>query len=56
MIAAQMAIDQLRSMIIAKENPSSLTHSARTAVAAVVSLLVARCSDCLRPTGLRSQP
>jgi uncharacterized membrane protein YgaE (UPF0421/DUF939 family) len=29
-------------MMIARENPSSLQHSARTAVAAVVSLLVAR--------------
>jgi len=37
-----MAIDQLRKLIIAKENPSSITHSVRTAVAAVVSLLVAR--------------
>src|SRR5271165_4559417 len=36
-----MAIDQLRRLIIAKENPSSITQSARTAVAAVVSLLVA---------------
>jgi uncharacterized membrane protein YccC len=37
-----MAIDQLRKLIVAKENPSSITHSVRTAVAAVVSLLVAR--------------
>src|SRR6266851_6400723 len=37
-----MAIDQLRKLIIAKENPSSITHSVRTAVAAVLSLLVAR--------------
>jgi uncharacterized membrane protein YccC len=37
-----MAIDQLRKLIIAKENPSSIQHSVRTAVAAVVSLLVAR--------------
>src|SRR5271157_1315823 len=36
-----MAIDQLRKLIIATENPSSITHSARTAVAAVISLLVA---------------
>src|SRR5208337_4336369 len=32
----------LGKLIVAKDNPSSLTHSARTAVAAVVSLLVAR--------------
>src|SRR5271165_2530871 len=37
-----MTIDHLRKLIIAKENPATLTHSARTAVAAVVSLLVAR--------------
>ena len=37
-----MTIDQLRELIIAKENPSSVTHSARTGVAAVVSLLIAR--------------
>ena len=37
-----MAIDRLRQLIIATENPSSVMHSARTAVAAVVSLLVAR--------------
>jgi len=36
-----LAIDRLRTLIIAKENPSSTTHSARTAVAAVASLLVA---------------
>lgn len=36
-----MAIDQLRKLIIAKENPSSITQSARTAVAGVASLLVA---------------
>lgn len=37
-----MTIERLRQLIIAKENPPTLTHSARTAVAAVVSLLVAR--------------
>jgi len=37
----QMAIDRLLELIIARENPSSIIHSARTAVAAVVSLLVA---------------
>jgi len=34
-------MDRVRTLIIAKENPSSTTHSARTAVAAVASLLVA---------------
>jgi uncharacterized membrane protein YccC len=37
-----MVFEQLRQLIIAKENPSTLKHSLRTAVAAVVSLLVAR--------------
>jgi uncharacterized membrane protein YccC len=37
-----MAIDELRKLIIAKENPPSITHSVRTAVASIVSLLVAR--------------
>jgi uncharacterized membrane protein YccC len=37
-----MAIDSIRALIIAKENPASVTHAARTAVAAAVSLLVAR--------------
>jgi uncharacterized membrane protein YccC len=32
----------LEKLIVAKDNPSTITHSARTAVAAVVSLLVAR--------------
>jgi uncharacterized membrane protein YccC len=32
----------LRNLIIAKQNPSTFTHAARTAVAAVLSLLVAR--------------
>jgi uncharacterized membrane protein YccC len=36
-----LAIDRVRTLIVAKENPSSITHSARTAVAAVASLLVA---------------
>ena len=40
--ANQMAIDEFRRLIIAKDNPSSISHSTRTAVAAVVSLLVAR--------------
>jgi uncharacterized membrane protein YccC len=33
--------DRFRTLIVAKENPASVTHSARTAVAAVASLLVA---------------
>jgi len=37
-----MAIDQLRKLIVARENPATVTHSARTAIAAVLSLLVAR--------------
>ncbi len=37
-----MVFERLRQLIIAKENPSTLEHSLRTAVAAVVSLLVAR--------------
>ncbi|MGP8244394.1 MAG: FUSC family protein [Bryobacteraceae bacterium] len=37
-----MQLDRLRSLIVAKQNPSTVIHSARTAVAAVVSLLVAR--------------
>jgi uncharacterized membrane protein YccC len=37
-----MIFERLRQLIIAKENPPTLTHSARTAVAATVSLLVAR--------------
>src|SRR5208337_4196047 len=32
----------LGKLIVAKDNPSSITHSARTALAAVVSLLIAR--------------
>ena len=37
-----MIFERLRQIIIAKEDPPTLTNSARTAVAAVVSLLVAR--------------
>jgi uncharacterized membrane protein YccC len=40
-VVAQMEIRQLRKLIIARENPSSLTHAARTAVATIVSYLVA---------------
>jgi uncharacterized membrane protein YgaE (UPF0421/DUF939 family) len=38
----QMAIGQWRKWIVAKDHPSSITESVRTAVAAVASLLVAR--------------
>jgi uncharacterized membrane protein YccC len=37
-----MVFERLWQLIIAKENPSTLKHSLRTAIAAVVSLLVAR--------------
>lgn len=37
-----MIFERLRQIIIAKEDPPTLINSARTAVAAVVSLLVAR--------------
>lgn len=37
-----MGIEQIKKWILAKENPPSLMHSARTAVAAMASLLVAR--------------
>jgi uncharacterized membrane protein YgaE (UPF0421/DUF939 family) len=37
-----METSQLRKLIIARENPSSMTHAARTAVAVIVSYLVAR--------------
>jgi uncharacterized membrane protein YccC len=37
-----MTFERLRQLILAKENPPTLTSSARTAVAVVVSLLVAR--------------
>jgi uncharacterized membrane protein YccC len=35
-------IEQLSKLIVARENPSSLVNAARTAVAAIVSYLVAR--------------
>jgi uncharacterized membrane protein YgaE (UPF0421/DUF939 family) len=35
-------IGQLSKLIVARENPSSLVHAARTAVATIVSYLVAR--------------
>src|SRR5580658_5193085 len=38
----QMAMDQIRKWIVAKDHTSSLTDSLRTAAAAVASLLVAR--------------
>ncbi len=38
----RMVIGRLRRLIVAKQNPSSITHAGRTAVSAVVSLLVAR--------------
>ncbi len=37
-----MAIERLTSWIVAKESPVSLLHAARTAVAALVAILVAR--------------
>ena len=37
-----MTIKDITKLVIAKENPPSLTHSARTAVAAIASVLVAR--------------
>jgi uncharacterized membrane protein YccC len=37
-----MSMDRLRTLIVAKDNPPTLTHAARTAIAAVVSLLAAR--------------
>jgi uncharacterized membrane protein YgaE (UPF0421/DUF939 family) len=37
-----MELESLRRLIVAGENPSSLTHAARAAVAAVASYLVAR--------------
>jgi uncharacterized membrane protein YgaE (UPF0421/DUF939 family) len=37
-----MSTGQIGQLILSKDNPSTLEHSARTAVAAVVSLLVAR--------------
>ena len=37
-----MGVEHLKKWILAKENPPTLTHSVRTAVAAMASLLVAR--------------
>jgi len=37
-----MTTTRLRNLVIASENPCTFTHAARTAVAAVASLLVAR--------------
>lgn len=37
-----MGIEQIKNLFFARENPPSLTHSARTAVAAMASLLAAR--------------
>ncbi|MDR3580940.1 MAG: FUSC family protein [Oryzomonas sp.] len=37
-----MAMECVTKLILAKQNPPSFTHSARTAVAAIASLLVAR--------------
>jgi uncharacterized membrane protein YgaE (UPF0421/DUF939 family) len=37
-----MKIGQVGNLIVARENPASLVHAARTAVAAVVSYLIAR--------------
>jgi uncharacterized membrane protein YccC len=37
-----MKTKHIVTLIVARENPSSIVHSARTAVAAVVSLLIAR--------------
>jgi uncharacterized membrane protein YccC len=37
-----VAIGRLREFIVAKNDPATMTHAARTAVAAVISLLVAR--------------
>jgi len=37
-----MGIEHIKEWILAKENPPSLMHSARTAVAAMASILVAR--------------
>jgi uncharacterized membrane protein YccC len=38
----RMQIAQVGKLIVARDNPSSLLHAARTAVAAIVSYLVAR--------------
>jgi uncharacterized membrane protein YccC len=37
-----MKIGQLRTLIVARDNPPSVEHAARTALAAIVSYLVAR--------------
>jgi len=37
-----MVFERFRQLVVSQENPSTLKHSLRTAVAAVVSLLVAR--------------
>ena len=37
-----MSIQKLRSLIVANGNPPSIEHAARTAIAAVLSLLIAR--------------
>jgi uncharacterized membrane protein YccC len=41
-MAHKIIFERLRQLIIAKENPPTLIHAARTAVAAILSLLVAR--------------
>jgi len=41
-MAHKMTLEQLTQLIIAKENPPTMTSSARTAVAVMFSLLVAR--------------
>jgi uncharacterized membrane protein YccC len=41
-MADKMTLERLRQLIIAKENPPTLMNAARTAVAVVVSLFVAR--------------
>jgi uncharacterized membrane protein YccC len=37
-----MEIEEVRSLIVARENPCSLVHAVRTALAAVLSYLIAR--------------
>jgi uncharacterized membrane protein YccC len=39
---SRVSIERLRKLIVARKNPPSIAHAARTAAAAVVSLLVAR--------------
>jgi uncharacterized membrane protein YccC len=41
-MAHKVTFERLRQLIVAKENPPTLTNAARTAGAAIVSLLVAR--------------